>query len=40
MGKMFWMRGILSGFVVPWAIMFTLGIPLLMPFSDKRNLLA
>jgi uncharacterized RDD family membrane protein YckC len=35
--KMFWMRGIVAGIVAGFAIMFTLGILLFMPFWDKRN---
>ena len=37
MGKMFWMRGLVAGVVGNIAIVFTLGIILLMPFWDKRN---
>lgn len=37
MGKMFWMRGLVAGVVGSIAIVFTLGIILLMPFWDKRN---
>lgn len=37
MGKMFWVRGLIAGFVVYWATVFTLGIILFMPFWDKRN---
>lgn len=37
MGKMFWMRGLVAGFVAGIAIPITLGILLLMPFWDKRN---
>ncbi len=36
-GKMFWMRGVIGGFVASFAIPFTLGILLLMPFWDKRD---
>ena len=36
-GKMFWVRGLLAGIVAYFAIMFTIGILLLMPFWDKRN---
>ncbi|NDA50598.1 MAG: hypothetical protein EBY60_09345, partial [Actinobacteria bacterium] len=32
MGKMFWMRGLVAGVVGNIAIVFTLGIILLMPF--------
>lgn len=35
--KMFWMRGLIAGIVAGFAIMFTLGILLFMPFWDKRN---
>ena len=34
---MFWMRGLVAGVVGNIAIVFTLGIILLMPFWDKRN---
>jgi uncharacterized RDD family membrane protein YckC len=37
MGKMFWMRGFVAGLVAWFAIVFTLGIILFMPFWDKRN---
>ena len=37
MGRMFWMRGIVAGFVAQIGIFFTLGILLFMPFWDKRN---
>jgi len=37
MGKMFWMRWLLAGFVAGIAVPFTLGILLLMPFWDSRN---
>ncbi len=36
-GKMFFVRGLLAGFVANVAIAFTLGILLLMPFWDKRH---
>lgn len=36
-GKMFWMRGLVAGFVAQFAIVLTLGILLFMPFWDKRN---
>jgi len=36
-GKMFWMRGLIAGFVAGVAFFFTLGILLFMPFWDKRN---
>ena len=35
--RMFWVRGILAGFVASLAITFTFGILLFMPFWDKRN---
>lgn len=35
--RMLWMRGIVAGFVAGFAIMFTLGVLLFMPFWDKRN---
>ena len=34
---MFFMRGIVAGFVAYWAILFTLGILLFMPFWDTKN---
>jgi uncharacterized RDD family membrane protein YckC len=37
LGKMFWVRGLLAGMVAYFAIIFTLGILLLMPFWDKRS---
>lgn len=37
LGKMFWGRGFLGGIVAGFAITFTLGILLFMPFWDKRN---
>jgi uncharacterized RDD family membrane protein YckC len=37
LGKMFWVRGFLAGIVAYFAILFTLGIILFMPFWDKRN---
>lgn len=37
LGRMFWMRGLLAGFVASIAITFTLGILLFMPFWDRRN---
>ena len=36
-GKMFWVRGLVAGWVANLAIMFTLGILLFMPFWDKRR---
>lgn len=36
-GKMFWVRGLLAGIVAQFAILFTLGILLFMPFWDKRK---
>ncbi len=36
-GKMFWLRGLLAGFVAGFAIPISIGILLLMPFWDKRN---
>jgi uncharacterized RDD family membrane protein YckC len=37
LGKMFWVRGFLAGIVAWFAIVFTIGIILFMPFWDKRN---
>ncbi len=37
LGRMFWVRGLLAGIVSYFAILFTLGILLFMPFWDKRN---
>jgi uncharacterized RDD family membrane protein YckC len=37
MGKMFFVRGLLAGMVAWFAITFTLGIILFMPFWDRRN---
>jgi len=37
LGRMFWMRGVLAGFVAQLAIVFTLGVLVFMPFWDKRN---
>lgn len=37
MGKMFWVRGLLAGIVAYFAVFFTLGILLFMPFWDRRN---
>jgi uncharacterized RDD family membrane protein YckC len=37
LGRMFWLRGVIGGFVVWIAVSFTLGIVLLMPFWDDRN---
>lgn len=37
LGKMFFVRGIVAGFVAGLAIPLTLGILLFMPFWDKRN---
>lgn len=37
MGRMFWMRGLIAGFVAGFAIPFTLGVLLFMPFWDGRN---
>jgi uncharacterized RDD family membrane protein YckC len=37
LGKMFWVRGILAGFVANVAIAVTVGILLFMPFWDKRR---
>ncbi|MFV2040130.1 MAG: RDD family protein [Acidimicrobiales bacterium] len=37
LATMFWLRGLLAGFVVQFAVIFTLGIILFMPFWDKRN---
>ena len=36
-GKMFWVRGLLAGIVAQFAILFTLGTLLFMPFWDKRK---
>lgn len=36
-GKMFWVRGLLGGIVAQFAIVFTLGVLLFMPFWDKRR---
>ena len=36
-GKMFWLRGVLGGFIAPIAIACTLGVLLFMPLWDKRN---
>ena len=36
-GKMFWVRWFLAGMIAPFAIVFTLGILLFMPFWDQRN---
>ena len=36
-GRMFFMRGLVAGFVASFAIPFTIGILLFMPFWDKRN---
>jgi uncharacterized RDD family membrane protein YckC len=36
-GKMFFMRGIVGGIAASFAITFTLGILLFMPFWDKRR---
>jgi len=36
-GKMFWVRGILAGFIASIAITMTFGVLLFMPFWDKRN---
>ena len=37
MGRMFWMRGILGGFVAGLGAWVTLGILYFMPLWDKRN---
>ncbi|MGI9611225.1 MAG: RDD family protein [Acidimicrobiia bacterium] len=37
LGRMFWVRGILAPIVAFFAILFTLGILLFMPFWDRRN---
>jgi uncharacterized RDD family membrane protein YckC len=37
LGKMFWVRGLLAGIVASFAITFTIGILLFMPFWDRRN---
>jgi len=37
LGRMFWMRGLVAGFVAGLAITLTLGILLFMPFWDRRN---
>jgi uncharacterized RDD family membrane protein YckC len=37
LGRMFWMRGFVGGFVANIAFFFTVGILSLMPFWDKRN---
>ncbi len=37
LGRMFWLRGLLAGFVASIAITFTIGILLFMPFWDRRN---
>ena len=34
---MFWVRGVLCGFVAPIAVVCTLGIVLFMPFWNKHN---
>jgi uncharacterized RDD family membrane protein YckC len=36
-GKMFWVRGLVAGFVAYFAILFTIGIILFMPFWDARR---
>lgn len=36
-GTMLFLRGIVAGFVAYFAVLFTLGILLFMPFWDKRN---
>ena len=36
-GRMFFMRGLVAGFVASVAILFTIGILLFMPFWDRRN---
>ena len=36
-GRMFFMRGLVAGFVASVAILFTIGILLFMPLWDKRN---
>lgn len=37
LGRMFWVRGLLAGIVAGFAIIFTVGVLLFMPFWDKRN---
>ena len=37
LGRMFWMRWFVCGLITPFAIGFTLGILLFMPFWDKNN---
>ncbi len=37
LGTMFWVRGLLAGFVAYFAIVFTVGVLLFMPFWDRRN---
>jgi uncharacterized RDD family membrane protein YckC len=37
LGKMFWLRGLVAGFVASIAIVFTFGILLFMPFWDARR---
>jgi len=37
LGRMFWVRGLLGALVAWFAIVFTLGILLFMPFWDQRN---
>lgn len=36
-GRMLFLRGFVAGFVANWAILFTLGIILFMPFWDSKN---
>lgn len=37
LGRMFWVRGLIGGIVAGFAIVFTIGILLFMPFWDRRN---
>tara|TARA_B100000902_G_scaffold378040_1_gene410885 strand:+ start:299 stop:757 length:459 start_codon:yes stop_codon:yes gene_type:complete len=37
LGRMFWVRGLVAGFVAPFAFLFSLGILIFMPFWDTEN---
>lgn len=37
LGTMFWVRGLVAGWVAYFAILFTLGVLLFMPFWDRNN---